>query len=295
LRVSFAGGGTDLPEFSDVHGGAVLSATIKRYAHCELTYNGELSVNVKCDAPPGSGLGGSSSVCVAIIRAMDARLGIERSKHDLAEAAYVMERKHLRIAGGKQDQYAAAFGGLNLIEFPSKKEAPHANAADSSLTKEVIQVSPVVLPDQTREALQRSLVLVHTGAARTHAGIQKRLAENVGSQFETMMILKGQAFVMTSALLNDDLEKFGRHLHYAWNAKKRSSNCTTERADILYAAAMDTGAWGGKLCGAGLGGYLLLCVPEERRLDVMLAMERLDCRPEAVEFDDEGATVEQQL
>ena len=292
LRISFAGGGSDLPEFSDKHGGAVLSCTIKRYAKCELTYNGELSIRVNCDAPPGSGLGGSSSVCVAIIRAMDARLGIERSKHDLAEAAYVMEREHLRIAGGKQDQYAAAFGGLNLIEFPSKKEVTHATDADPTLTKEVIQVSPVAISDQTRAALERSLVLVHTGKARTDAGIQKKLAGACREgNVKNLQELKTHVSLMRDHLLRGSIQAFGQELASAWEWKKQSSPCSTPRADQLYDAARLIGAWGGKLCGAGLGGYLLLCCPEDRLLDVREAILDLDAACEPVEFDDEGARV----
>ena len=279
LRISFAGGGTDLPEFSDPHGGVVLSATIKRYAHCELTYNGQLEVKVNCDCLPGSGLGGSSAVCVAMILAMDARLGIERTKGDLADAAYRWERLHMQIAGGKQDQYAAAYGGLNLIEF-------HTVPEQAIESWEPVEVRPVTAD---KAALQRSLMLVYTGKARTDAGIQKKLAESCRDKASDLSVLKLVVRDMYLALTEGRISDFGKLLHSAWIYKTKVSPCTTSRADELYDVARKAGAWGGKLCGAGLGGYLLLCCDEERQPSVIRALEPKDCVCEAVEFEDEGA------
>ena len=275
LRISFAGGGSDIPEWYERHGGCVLSATIKRYATVTTTQNGELTIKVKSDCPPGSGLGGSSAVCVAMIAATDARFGIERKPYPLAKAAIALERGHLMVAGGEQDQYAAALGGFRTYEWlPGTKE-------------------PMALMQWVPPDLSKWLHLVFTGKARTDAGIQQRLTErckteHVAALNRTMLVARG----MAKALQDGDLNWFGSLLHDAWEYKKETSpGCSTDRADSLYSAARDRGAIGGKLCGAGGGGYALLCVPPANLLDVVLALEPMVARLEPVEFEPNGVTV----
>lgn len=274
LRISFAGGGSDIPAWYERHGGCVLSATIKRYATVTTTQNGELTIKVKSDCPPGSGLGGSSAVCVAMIAATGKRFGVEHTQIEIAQAAIALERGYLRVAGGEQDHWAAVLGGLNQMTWKP----------ELGLTVEALKPPP---------DLSKWLHLVFTGKARTDAGIQQRLTErcrteNVAALNRTMLVARE----MAKALADDDLGWFGTLLHDAWEYKKETSpGCSTERADRLYAAARLDGAIGGKLCGAGGGGYLLLCVPPQRLLDVMLALEPLDARLEPVEFEPNGVTV----
>ena len=277
LRISFAGGGSDIPAWYERHGGCVLSATIKRYATVTTTQNGELTIKVKSDCPPGSGLGGSSAVAVAMVAATGKRFGVERGLEEIVQAAIAMERGYLRVAGGEQDHYSAAVGGLNFMEWGHQFGS----------------CSPVVTKQQVPPDLSKWLHLVFTGKARTDAGIQQRLTErckteDVAALNRTMLVARE----MAKALQDGDLHWFGSLLHDAWEYKKETSpGCSTERADSLYSAARDRGAIGGKLCGAGGGGYLLLCVPPANLLDVVLALEPMDARLEPVEFDPNGVTV----
>lgn len=285
LRISFAGGGSDIPEWYSKHGGCVLSATIKRYATVTTTQNGELTIKVKSDCPPGSGLGGSSAVCVAMIAATGKRFGVEHTPQEMVEAAISLERGYLRVAGGEQDQYAAVFGGLNLMEWKS----------DDQLETDRVWVSrPSIPPD-----LAKWFHLVFTGKARTDAGIQQRLTElhrigdlkarNHVTRMRRAMLVARE---MAKALQDGDLNWFGSLLHDAWEYKKETSpGCSTERMDRLYALARRCGAAGGKLCGAGGGGYLLLCVPPEHYDSVMAATQVADAVLEPVEFEPNGVQV----
>lgn len=276
LRISFAGGGSDLPEWYQRHGGCVLSATIKRYATVTATVNGSLKIEVKSDCPPGSGLGGSSAVCVAMIAATGKRFGVEHSLKEIAEAAIALERGYLRVAGGEQDHWSAVVGGLNLFEWGHER------------LKQTTRMQPP--PD-----LSKWLHLVFTGKARTDAGIQQRLTErckteDVAALNRTMLVARE----MAKALQDGDLNWFGSLLHDAWEYKKETSpGCSTERADKMYEVAREQGAVGGKLCGAGGGGYLLLCVPPERVLRVMHRFSAaFATKLEPVEFEPNGVTVE---
>jgi D-glycero-alpha-D-manno-heptose-7-phosphate kinase len=251
--------------------------TIRRYATVTATVNGSLQIEVKSDCPPGSGLGGSSAVCVAMIAATDARFGIDRDRPSLARAAVALERHHLRVAGGEQDQYAAVFGGLNLMQWDAGVE--HGPTIDT-----------LRFPPDLCDWLH----LVFTGKARTDAGIQQRLterckSENVAALNRTMLCARE----MAKALQDGDLSWFGSLLHDAWEYKKETSpGCSTPRADELYELGRKHGAIGGKLCGAGGGGYLLLCVPPEYQTRTKAAMLLADTRMEPVEFEPEGVRVE---
>ncbi len=278
LRISFAGGGSDIPEWYSNHGGCVLSMTIRRFATVTATVNGCLKIEVKSDCPPGSGLGGSSAVCVAMIAATDARFGIERTQRQLVESAVALERGHLRVAGGEQDQYSAVWGGLNLYEWkPGVIGAGHQE---------------ILMPAGFCDWLH----LVFTGKARTDAGIQRRLTErcsigDVAALNRTMLVARE----MAACLKDQDIGWFGSLLHDAWEHKKEASpGCSTPRADELYQAAREAGAIGGKLCGAGGGGYLLLCCPPDKAVELKWAMERRDAICEPVIYEPDGVKVEQQ-
>lgn len=276
LRISFAGGGSDVPGYYARNPGAVLSMTIKRHVTVSLKHEDRRVTMVSdCDCPRGSGLGGSSSFAVASLAATYRHFGRSWDREHLAEVAYRMERVELGVAGGKQDQYAATFGGFNLIEFYER--GVH------------------VVPQPVPKGLVERLFLVWTGNARTDLGLAERKNRAAAEQAidEQLEALAELAKAMRKLLAAGKLDTFGYLLHEAWVAKRKSSqDHSTDRADLLYQTACKAGALGGKLCGAGGGGYLLLYVEPERRQAVQAAVEPLDAVLEPVEYEPEGVTVQ---
>ena len=290
LRVSFGGGGTDVSPYPEERGGVVLSATIDKYAYCSLeakeddlvtvesldydlmakySVNGELEYDGKLDLvkaaikvmgikngvhfflhsdmPPGSGLGASSTMTVTLVGTLGYWLKIPLSDYDIAELAYRIEREEAGIRGGRQDQYAASFGGFNFIEFLAEKTI----------------VNPLRIKQEILNELEYRLLLCYTGKTRLSAGIIddqvdgyiKRKEDVVRALDET----KALAIAMKNALLLGQIDEFGSLLHQAWQCKKRFSDKITDPGiEQLYYAARQSGALGGKLLGAGGGGYLLL-------------------------------------
>jgi D-glycero-alpha-D-manno-heptose-7-phosphate kinase len=308
LRISFAGGGTDVPPYPQERGGAVLSVTINKYAYAslvptdedaitvqsldydvvakyhtqeDLAYNGELDLvkatirrlNIEkhglhlflhSDAPPGSGLGASSTLVVALVGLFRHWLRQPLTDYQIAELAYQIERVDLGIKGGMQDQYAATFGGVNFIEFYDK----------------AVIVNPLrVSPDRLNE-LEYCLLLCYTGQSRLSAHIVERQTESyIQKKEEVVRALDAQkemAIQMKNALLQGRLDDFGDLLHQAWQTKKQLDPAiTTPQIDEMYAAARQGGAIGGKILGAGGGGYLLLYCPFDRKHMAAAALERL--------------------
>ncbi len=292
LRISFGGGGTDVPPYPEEQGGAVLSTTISKYAYCTLkarqdgsisvtsldydivtrydvstglAYDGQLDL-VKAairgmgltsgydlflhtDAPPGSGLGTSSALVVAIVGAFKQMLKMPLTSYDIAELAYRIEREEARIKGGRQDQYAATFGGFNFIEFLGRTTI----------------VNPLRINWDTISELEYRLMLCYTGGTRLSAGILDDQVDSYVRKKETVVQAlqetKALAYSMKNALLLGHLHEFGTLMHQAWVCKKRLSSKISDPAiDELYEVARNNGAIGGKLLGAGGGGYLLfLC------------------------------------
>jgi len=308
LRISFAGGGTDVPPYPQERGGAVLSVTINKYAYAslvptddeaitvqsldydvvakyhtaeDLAYNGELDL-VKAtirrlavekhglrlflhsDAPPGSGLGSSSTLVVALVGLFRHWLRQPLTDYQIAELAYQIERVDLGIRRGMQDQYEATFGGVNFIEFYDK----------------AVIVNPLrVSPDRLNE-LEYCLLLCYTGRLRLSAHIVERQTESyIQKKEEVVRALEAQkemAIQMKNALLQGHLDDFGDLLHQAWQSKKQLDPAiTTPQIDEMYAAARQAGAIGGKILGAGGGGYLLLYCPFDRKHVVAATLERL--------------------
>jgi D-glycero-alpha-D-manno-heptose-7-phosphate kinase len=320
LRISFAGGGTDVPPYPATHGGAVLSATISRSARArvrarpdheyhvesldlmaraafaphELVFNGHLDLvkavlrdlapeggldlTLATDAPPGSGLGSSSALVVAMLAAVGVAGGARWSPAELAQRAYQVERIDLKIEGGMQDQYAAAFGGLNFIEFHGEED---------------VTVRPLQVPAETVRELERSLLLAWSGRSRTDDGILRRQVDGVlgGSarSLESLEAMKALATAMRDALLRGDLADFADGLHEGWRQKRRlASGIATPRLDELYAVGRRAGAAGGKVLGAGGGGYLLFATPPGARARVADALEVAGAPCAQVEFDFRG-------
>lgn len=310
LRISFGGGGTEVEPYLSDQGGVVLSTTIDRYAYgtlcfCDqpqvaitsldydavarfaldepLIYDGKLDL-VKAviarlngdnhdqgldfflhsDAPPGSGLGSSSTVVVALIGLFRHWLHLRLNNYELAELAYQIERVDLGIKGGKQDQYAATFGGFNYIEF----------------YRDATVVNPLrVAPDVLNE-LHYNLLLCYTGRSRHSARIidtqvagylQRR--EDVLQAMEELKLIAAE---LKNALLQSRLDDFGCLLHDAWtNKKKMASQITDPRIDELYDVARKQGALGGKISGAGGGGYMFFYCRFGKKHLVAHELERL--------------------
>jgi D-glycero-alpha-D-manno-heptose-7-phosphate kinase len=292
LRISFGGGGTDISPYTEERGGAVLSTTIDKYAYCTLVERHDGSINLKSrdydvavkyqvdgkvrydgnldlvkaaikvlgvktgldlflhsDAPPGSGLGTSSAMVVALVGACKQWLRLSLTDYEIAELAYRIERYEAGIKGGKQDQYAATFGGFNFIEFLGDKTV----------------VNPLRIKRDTLNELEYRLMLCYTGSTRLSAGIiDNQVKDYIQRKDDLVQALdhtKELAFAMKSALLLGNINEFGLLLHDVWCCKKKFSDKITDPSiDELYEVARQNGAIGGKLLGAGGGGYLLfLC------------------------------------
>jgi D-glycero-alpha-D-manno-heptose-7-phosphate kinase len=323
LRISFAGGGTDVPPYPATHGGAVLSVTIDRCATAdlrprtdgdyhvesldlmaraafgpdELTFDGHLDLvkavlrdltaerpgrgldlTLATDAPPGSGLGSSSALVVAMLAAVAAASGRRIAPGELARRAYQVERIDLKVEGGMQDQYAAAHGGLNFIEFHGDDR---------------VQVRPLRVAPATLEALERSLLLAWSGASRTDGGILRRQVDGVlggdARSLDSLRAIKALAVAMRDALLRGDLGAFAEGLHAGWERKRHlASGIATPRLDELYAVGRRAGAAGGKVLGAGGGGFLLFACPPGRLERVAAALDAAGAPCSPVRFDLRG-------
>ncbi|HBZ65346.1 MAG TPA: dehydrogenase [Bacteroidales bacterium] len=326
LRLGLAGGGTDVAPFCDLYGGAILNATISMYAWATLearsddliilnsadrktyismkatqelpldgildlhkgVYNRMVHDYIKkpfgfelttfVDAPAGSGLGTSSTLVVAILGAFAEMLSLPLGEYDLARLAYEIERKDLALAGGKQDQYAATFGGVNFMEF--------------QLDEKVI-VNPLRIRQRYLDELAHNLILFYTETSRLSSTIIEEQAGNVikkdEKSIDAMHRLKEQAFRMKEALLLGQLDKVGEILDYGWLYKKQmASGISNPQLDAIYNAAKRAGASGGKISGAGGGGFMIFYCPGNTRTSVAEALTQFggDCR--RYEFTNRG-------
>ncbi|UCF78329.1 MAG: GHMP kinase [Candidatus Eiseniibacteriota bacterium] len=306
LRVSFCGGGTDVSPYPEERGGVVLSATINKYAYASLaardderititsldydvvakyehsdsvTFDGNLDLVkavikrlggdsgldlfIHSDAPPGSGLGSSSTLVVALIGAFKEWLSTPLTDYKIAELAYQIERTDMKIAGGRQDQYAATFGGFNFIEFG----------------KDFTVVNPLRIKPSVLNELEYRLLLCYTGETRLSAGILKRQTDSYVSRKDEVVRaldgLKEDTTRMKNALLLGKLDQFGELLHEAWLKKKNlDQEISSTHIDGLYSVAREHGAVGGKILGAGGGGYLLTLCRFDRKHIVAEKLEK---------------------
>ncbi|WP_142413358.1 GHMP kinase [Hathewaya massiliensis] len=320
LRISFGGGGTDVAPYCNDHIGVVLNTTIDKYAYCSivpnntneirvnsldfdmtvnynchdnLIYDGKLDlvkaalkkmniregceVYLQCDAPAGSGLGTSSTVVVAILGALAKWKGVALDQYALADLAYEVERNDLKISGGYQDQYAAAFGGVNFME----------------INKGEVIVNPLKIPRSTLNELQYNLLLCYTGNIHVSANIINDQVKNYINKEEdvisAMHEIKALAYAMKKELLRGNLNNFGRLLHYGWENKKRmSTKISNSKIDELYEEALKAGAIGGKLLGAGGGGYLLVYCPYNKKHKVADRLQQMGGQLTEWSFDLNG-------
>lgn len=328
LRLGLAGGGTDVAPFSELFGGAVLNATISMYAYAslepsmdggivfhsidkgeihhldsvpELPVDGTLDLHkgiynrivreysgkplsfrltTYVDAPPGSGLGTSSTLVVAILGAFSEWLNLPLGEYDMARLAYEIERKDLGMAGGKQDQYAATFGGVNFMEF---------------YREDKVIVNPLRIREKYLDELAHNLVLYHTETSRLSSRIIEQQTKNVlaGNErsIEAMQKLKDQAVRMKEALLKGDLDHIGEILDYGWKFKKNlAEGVSNDLIDRIYEEAIRAGAAGGKVSGAGGGGFMFFYCPGNSRSTVIEALKQFGGQTKRYEFTSKGLT-----
>ena len=326
LRLGLAGGGTDVAPFSDIYGGVILNATISMYAYAaiqprndgkiilnsldkheryelvsseNLVIDGKLELHkgiynrlvsdyklkplsfelsTYVDAPPGSGLGTSSTLVVAILGAFSEWLNLPLGEYDLAHLAYEIERIDLKMAGGKQDQYAATFGGVNFMEF-SKDDK--------------VIVNPLRIRDKYLDELAHNLVLYHTETSRLSSIIIEEQRKNVMAgnvkSLEAMSRLKEQSLMMKEALLRGELDKIGEILDFGWKFKKNMANGITNPVlDEIYETAVRSGATGGKVSGAGGGGFMFFYCPGNTRPSVVEALKKFGGQTKRYEFTQKG-------
>jgi D-glycero-alpha-D-manno-heptose-7-phosphate kinase len=322
LRISFAGGGTDVPPFPEREGGLVLNATINRYAYCTLrpraddtitihsfdygssvelapaqtpVFDGKLDLAkaaiqrfvgpdaggfdllLHSNAPPGSGLGASSAMMVVLVGVLKEYAGVSLTDYELAEEAHTIERDRLGIRGGRQDQYAAAFGGFNFLELHADRVVVNA-----------LRVAPDVVLE-----LEHNLLLCYTGTTRQSDHIiddqMQRFEAGNSDAVDGLRAQKKLALQIKDALLQRQLGDFGSLLDDAWQTKKLlSSRISNARIDELYDEARVAGALGGKVAGAGGGGYLLLYCQHDRKHEVATRLQELGATVSDFAFELEG-------
>jgi D-glycero-alpha-D-manno-heptose-7-phosphate kinase len=253
------------------------------YRHVVRTWlDGEtpaLTISTTSDAPAGSGLGSSSALVVALIEAFRVALDLPLGPYDVAGLAYQIERVELGLSGGRQDQYAAAFGGVNYIEF---------------LAGDRVVVSPLRVRRAYLNELESSLVVCFTGKSRQSETIineqVRGLTDFDPSVLEGMHRLKQDATAMKDAMLEGDMRRIARVLMQSWEAKKMTaSGIATPLVDRLFDLALREGAWGGKVSGAGGGGFLMFCTDPENRYRLTSALNEAGGVASAVKFTLDGA------
>ena len=311
FRIGLAGGGTDVSPYSEMHGGNVLNSTIDLYATAiliprndgrivinarnagirvefdattELEIHPELGLQIgvynhvvknfskrplsfelitTIDVPTGSGLGTSSTLLVAVLGAFMEWLKIPLGEYEIAQLALTIERKELKMAGGKQDQYAATFGGFNFMEFYDSDR---------------VIVNPLRIKSDIRRELNYHLLLFYTRTKRESADIIEVQAENfrnaVPQVMEASHQLKEQALKMKEALLYGKLDDIGLLLNMGWENKKHlAAGISTSSIEDIYHTAIKAGATGGKISGAGGGGFMVFYCPGNSRFDVIDSLE----------------------
>lgn len=237
-----------------------------------------LRVTTFVDAPPGSGLGSSSALMVALVEAFRHMLDVPLGPYEVAHLAYEIERLDLALPGGKQDQYAAAFGGVNFLEF---------YASDRVI------VNPLRVRRSFLAEIESSLVTCFTGVSRRSEQIirdQQRGMARSSDALESLHQLKREAVEMKQALLRGDVARMAAVLDSSWQAKKRTApGISTGLIETLETAARAHGAIGCKVSGAGGGGFMMFLVPPERRVELVRALTKVGGEATPVRFTTEGA------
>lgn len=326
LRIGLAGGGTDVSPYCDLYGGAILNATISLYAYAtietlhdqqvifeamdrnevvayelkeELPIDSRLDLatgvynhivkkygpvpsgfklTTLVDAPAGSGLGSSSTLVVAIIGVFAEWLNLPLGEYDIAHMAYDIERVDLGMAGGKQDQYAATFGGVNFMEFYSDNK---------------VIVNPLRIKPQYLNELENNLLLYFTATSRLSSTIIEAQSQNVKDKnkesIDAMHHLKEQSQMMKEAVLKGNVDDIGRILDYGFRFKKQMAKGISNTAmDEIYEAALKAGATGGKISGAGGGGFMMFYCPGNTRYAVKHTLQSIGGSFSQYQFTERG-------
>lgn len=327
FRLGLAGGGTDVSPYSDMYGGSVLNATVSLYAYANIeprnddtivfaipqtreyyefpsteylpidggkadlmkgVYNRvvkdyihkPLSFTLTCyvEVPFGSGLGTSSTFVIAMLGAYYEWLRLPLGEYDLAYLAYLIERVDLGKAGGKQDQYAAAFGGFNFMEF---------------YRDDKVIVNPLKVKNSLMNELSNNILLYYTNSNRDSGKIITEQQENVKTQkngsIEAMHAIKKQAVEIKEAILKENLDEIGYILNRGWEYKKAMANgISTSSIDAIYETAIEAGATGGKVSGAGGGGFLFFYCPVNTRYFVAEALNKIGGKVQPYVFTKKG-------
>jgi D-glycero-alpha-D-manno-heptose-7-phosphate kinase len=316
FRVSFAGGGSDMRVFYANRPGAVLSTAIDKYMYVTVNRRFEKTIRVSytkteiverledlqheiiraglmrvgidsqievttvADIPAGTGMGSSSSLTVGLLKALYAYVGKHRSAEELGREASEIEIETLNKSIGKQDQYAAAYGGLNFIRF-------HAD--------ETVMVDPIVCRPETKRELQDRIVILFTGLRGENEQLLNRQKKQVASSDAAQRVLAAmveRAQEMKSTLEANDLDSFGEILHSAWELKKQvTAGISTGEIDTYYNACREAGAIGGKLLGAGGSGFLLMYCRQGAQDAVRAVGDRFGLRNFDVRFDGQGSRI----
>ncbi len=328
LRIGLAGGGTDVSPYADMFGGAILNATVSLFAHASIEILDEQKIIVQAqdrneqeeyafanslpingtldllkavynriqkdygfpekgfrlstfvDAPAGSGLGTSSTLVVAILGAFVEMLKLPLGDYDIAHYAFDIERNDLKLAGGRQDQYAATFGGVNFMEFYKEDK---------------VIVNPLRIRSQYMHELENNLLLFFTSTSRESASIIKEQVKNVQGNNEksidAMHNLKEQAQMMKEALLKGKVDEIGAILDYGFAQKKNmAASISNSTIEEIYDAAKAAGATGGKISGAGGGGFMIFYCPGNTRYQVINALEKFGGEIKKYSFTKFGLT-----
>lgn len=316
VRISFFGGGTDYPAFYHTYPGAVLGTTIDQYTHISVKTlksaffehsirvaysktelvkeveqiehpsvreslkfkgaSGNLDIHIFSDLPARTGLGSSSSFTVGFLNALYALQGKQVSKQRLAEEACHVEQRLIGENVGSQDQFHASFGGFNVIEFS------HSH----------VTVRPVVLTRESKQLLQDHLLVFYTGLTRFASEIVKGQIEKTSQRHNDGFLRRMHEMVYTAEnlLMQGTVKDFGELLHESWQLKKQlSTQITTPFIDECYEKARQAGAYGGKLCGAGSGGFLAFFAPPEKHPAICQALNKLPVV--AIRFENEGSSI----
>jgi D-glycero-alpha-D-manno-heptose-7-phosphate kinase len=327
LRIGLAGGGTDVSPYSDIYGGAILNATISMYAYAtiEPTNDDKITFQISSakmyevydscmelpaddgafilhkgvynrivkdfirkplsfrmttfvDAPAGSGLGTSSTLVVATLGAFVEWLKLPLGEYDMAYLAYLVEREDLGMAGGRQDQFAATFGGINFMEFYKDNK---------------VIVNPLRIRQRFQDELSLNLLLYYTETSRVSAKIIETQSKNVKNKnqdtIEAMHRLKEQAIWMKEVLLKGEIDEIGKILDFGWKHKKQmAQGITNKLIDEVYETAIKAGATGGKVSGAGGGGFMFFYCPNIKRYNVEQALKIFGGQAKRYEFTNEG-------
>ena len=313
LRITFVGGGTDLPEYYKKYGpGAVISAAVNKYVYINvnkrfdnsirvgytkteivdrpediqhptvreslrlLGIDGGIEITTMADIPAGgTGMGSSSSFLVGLLNALHSWKGEYVGPTELAEEAVEIERRILKEPGGKQDQYMASFGGLQFMEFEKD---------------ESVRITPIIMSEKSREHLHDSLLLVYTGIQRSSTSIHIRQTAQVEMHLDAYKRMVDITRDMFNDLTKNNWEASGGYLNENWNLKKTlSDNITDAGIDKYCNAAIASGAVGCKLIGAGGGGFMLFFAPPEKHQAIMNSLSGL--RPEPFEFAYAGSRI----